>query len=103
MMVTPDSDLPEDLPETSDRLPRLSRRAIVLGSVGVLAAGAAVAAAGFFGAGGAMPRTAPEAASVDIPTGQLGTLSLHDEKTMRAIGKGVILPHHASPTPSTTP
>ena len=62
----------------------------MLGSVGVLVAGAAVAAIGFFGAPTPAPTLAPEA--VDTQSGQLGTLPLHDEKPMRAIGKGVAAP-----------
>ncbi|MEO6532945.1 MAG: hypothetical protein ABIO06_05150 [Pseudolysinimonas sp.] len=78
--MTPDTGVP-------DRIPRLSRRAIVLGAVGVLAAGAAVAAIGFFGAPAPASTEAPQA--VNTHSGQLGTLPLHDEKPMRAIGKGV--------------
>lgn len=62
----------------------------MLGAVGVLAAGAAVAVIGFFGAPAAAPTLAPEA--VNTQSGQLGTLPLHDEKPMRAIGKGVAGP-----------
>jgi len=62
----------------------------VLGAVGVLVAGAAVAAIGFFGAPAPATTVAPEA--VNTQSGQLGTLPLHDEKPMRAIGKGVAVP-----------
>jgi hypothetical protein len=82
--VTPDTGLP-------DRIPRLSRRAIVLGAVGVLVAGAAVATVGFFGAPAPATTEAPQAV-VNTQSGQLGTLPLHDEKPMRAIGKGVAAP-----------
>jgi hypothetical protein len=63
----------------------------VLGAVGVLVAGAAVAAIGFFGAPAPATTLAPEAV-VNTQSGQLGTLPLHDEKPMRAIGKGVGAP-----------
>ena len=82
--VTPDTGVP-------DRIPRPSRRAIVLGAVGVLVAGAAVAAVGFFGAPAPASNLAPQAV-VNTQSGQLGTLPLHDEKPMRAIGKGVANP-----------
>jgi hypothetical protein len=62
----------------------------VLGAVGMLVAGAAVATVGFFGAPAPVPTVAPQA--VNTPSGQLGTLPLHDEKPMRAIGKGVPAP-----------
>ena len=81
--VTPDTGIP-------DRIPRLSRRAIVLGAVGVLAASGVVAAVGFFGA--PSPATTPAPQAVNTQSGQLGTLPLHDEKPMRAIGKGVAAP-----------
>ena len=63
----------------------------MLGAVGVLAAGAAVAAIGFFGAPAPATTLAPEAVT-HPQSGQLGTLPLHDEKPMRAIGKGVAVP-----------
>jgi hypothetical protein len=63
----------------------------LLGAVGVLAAGTAVAAIGFFGAP-APATTSPPEAVVNTQSGQLGTLPLHDEKPMRAIGKGVGAP-----------
>jgi hypothetical protein len=62
----------------------------VLGAVGVLVAGAAVAAIGFFGAPG--PSTSLPAVAINTQSSQLGTLPLHDEKPMRAIGKGVGAP-----------
>jgi hypothetical protein len=62
----------------------------VLGAVGVLVAGAAVAAIGFFGAPSAS--TGLPAEAINTQSGQLGTLPLHDEKPMRAIGKGVAAP-----------
>ncbi len=66
--VTPRSPEPE-------RLPRLSRRALVLGSAGVLLAAAAMATLGFTAA-----RPAPAAAQVTATSsasdGQLSTLSL---------------------------
>jgi len=63
----------------------------VLGAVGVLVAGAAVAAVGFFGA--PVPAaTFAQHAAVNTQNGQLGTFPLHDEKPMRAIGKGVAAP-----------
>jgi hypothetical protein len=63
----------------------------VLGAAGVLVAGTAVAAIGFFGAPVPASTLAPEAV-VNTQSGQLGTLPLHDEKPMRAIGKGVEAP-----------
>ena len=63
----------------------------MLGAVGVLVAGAAVAVVGFFGAPAPQPTLAPEAV-VTPQSQQLGTLPLHDEKPMRAIGKGVAAP-----------
>jgi hypothetical protein len=81
--VTPDTG-------ETDRFPRPSRRAIVLGAVGMLIAGSAVATVGFFAAPMPAPTVAPQA--VDPQSGQLGTLPLHDEKPMRAIGKGVPAP-----------
>jgi hypothetical protein len=100
--VTPHSETPDS--EAADNNPRLSRRAIALGSVGVLAAGAAVAAAGFLGGSSAVPREAPQAGGTDsgggqTQQGQLGTLPLHDEKPMRAIGKGVASEVSPSGTP----
>jgi hypothetical protein len=62
----------------------------VLGAVGVLVAGTAVAAVGFFAAPAPATTLSPEA--VTTQSGQLGTLPLHDEKPMRAIGKGVAAP-----------
>lgn len=99
--VTPDSDSPENL----DDPPRPSRRAIALGALGVLAAGAAVAVAGFTGGGGTPSPVTPQAVGVDTQHGQLDTYPLHDEKPMRAIGKGVpgVTPTTPSPTPSRTP
>jgi hypothetical protein len=83
--VTPDTGAPE-------RAPRPSARAIVLGAVGVLAAGSAVAALGFFAAK-AQPSMSPsDRVAIGTHSGQLGTLPLHDEKPMRAIGKGVASP-----------
>ena len=82
--VTPDTGVP-------DRIPRLSRRAIALGAVGVLGASAAVAAVGFFGAPAPATTPAPQAV-INTQSGQLDTLPLHDEKPMRAIGKGVAAP-----------
>ena len=63
----------------------------MLGAVGVLVAGAAVAAIGFFGAPAPATTLTPEAVT-NTQSGQLGTLPLHDEKPMRAIGKGVAVP-----------
>jgi hypothetical protein len=63
----------------------------VLGAFGVLVAGAMVAAIGFFGAPTPASTLAPQAV-VNTQSGQLGTLPLHDEKPMRAIGKGVAAP-----------
>ena len=63
----------------------------MLGAAGVLVAGAAVAAVGFFGAPAPATTLAPEAVTT-TQSGQLGTLPLHDEKPMRAIGKGVAVP-----------
>ncbi len=63
----------------------------MLGAVGVLVAGVAVAAAGFFGAPTPASTLAPQAV-INTQSGQLGTLPLHDEKPMRAIGKGVAAP-----------
>ena len=63
----------------------------MLGAAGVLVAGAAVAAVGFFGAPAPASTLAPEAI-VNTQSGQLDTLPLHDEKPMRAIGKGVAAP-----------
>ena len=63
----------------------------MLGAVGVLTAGAAVAAAGFFGAPTPATPLTPQAV-INTQSGQLGTLPLHDEKPMRAIGKGVAAP-----------
>ncbi len=63
----------------------------MLGAAGVLAAGAIVAAFGFFGAAPAATTLAPQAV-INPQSGQLGTLPLHDEKPMRAIGKGVAGP-----------
>ena len=63
----------------------------MLGAVGVLAAGAAVATVGFFGAPTPATTQAPQAV-INTQSGQLGTLPLHDEKPMRAIGKGVAAP-----------
>jgi len=62
----------------------------VLGAVGVLVAGSAVAAVGFFGAPAPATTLSPQA--VTPQSSQLGTLPLHDEKPMRAIGKGVAAP-----------
>ena len=63
----------------------------MLGAVGVLAAGAAVAAIGFFGAPAPASKLAPQAV-INTQSGQLDTFPLHDEKPMRAIGKGVAAP-----------
>ncbi|MEP6843521.1 MAG: hypothetical protein ABJA11_08365 [Pseudolysinimonas sp.] len=82
--MTPDTGIP-------DRIPRLSRRAIVLGAVGVLAAGTVVAAIGFFGVP-APATTFAQQVVVNTQSGQLTTYPLHDEKPMRAIGKGVAAP-----------
>jgi ferric-dicitrate binding protein FerR (iron transport regulator) len=97
--VTPDSDSPE----APDRMPRPSRRALALGAAGVLLAGAVVAAAGFLAGGANAERIPPEGARVNTQHGQLDTFSLHDEKPMKAIGKGV--PEKTSPTatPTSTP
>lgn len=102
--VTPDSDSPENL----DVSPRPTRRAILLGALGVLAAGAMVAVAGFLAGGGTPTGTIAQAVGVDTQHGQLGTYALHDEKPMRAIGKGVVGvtptgPATTSPTPTPTP
>ena len=82
-VVTPDTG-------GTDRIPRPSRRAIVLGAAGMLVAGTAVATVGFFAAPAPAPTVVPQA--VDPQGGQLGTLPLHDEKPMRGIGKGVPAP-----------
>ncbi len=63
----------------------------MLGALAVLVGGAAVAAVGFFGAHVPAAEVAPQAV-VNTQSGQLGTLPLHDEKPMRAIGKGVAAP-----------
>lgn len=63
----------------------------MLGAAGVLAASTAVAAIGFFGAPVPATTVGPEAVT-GTQSGQLGTLPLHDEKPMRAIGKGVAAP-----------
>jgi hypothetical protein len=95
--VTPDTDSPD----APDRIARPSGRAILLGAIGVLVAGAAVAAAGFLAGGADFSRVAPEAVGVDTQHGQLNTFPLHDEKPMKGIGKGA---HGtASPSPSATP
>jgi hypothetical protein len=57
----------------------------------MLIAGAAVATVGFFAAPIPEPTVAPQAVDPQHG-GQLGTLPLHDEKPMRAIGKGVPAP-----------
>lgn len=64
----------------------------MLGAVGVLVAAAAVAAVGFVGAHGATAQQPPEVAAISTQSGQLPTFALHDEKPMRAIGKGVAAP-----------
>ncbi|HEY4224436.1 MAG TPA: hypothetical protein VGM70_01315 [Pseudolysinimonas sp.] len=76
----------------TDRIPRPSRRAILLGAIGVLAAGAAVGALGFFGAHTPASQLAPQVVAINTQSGQLQTFALHDEKPMRAIGKGVAAP-----------
>ncbi len=63
----------------------------MLGAVGVLVAGAVVAAVGFFGAPAPATTLAPQAI-INTQSGQLDTFPLHDEKPMRAIGKGVAAP-----------
>lgn len=83
--MTPDTDYP-DVP---DRIARPSARAILLGVVGVLLAGAAVALAGLLAGGADLSQIAPEKVAVSTQHGQLGTLPLHDEKPMKGIGKGV--------------
>lgn len=98
-LVTPDSDSPE----APDRMPRPSRRALVLGAVGVLLAGAVVAAAGFLAGGANVARIAPEGAGVNTQHGQLDTFSLHDEKPMKAIGKGVRETTSPTSSPTSTP
>ena len=95
--MTPDTDDPD----APDRIARPSGRAILLGVIGVLFAGAAVAVAGFLAGGTDLSRTAPDAVGLNTQSGQLGTFPLHDEKPMKAIGKGV--PGSASATPSSTP
>jgi hypothetical protein len=101
--VTPDTDDPD----APDRIARPSGRAILLGVIGLLFAGAAVAVAGFLAGGTNVVGTAPEAVGVSTQYGQLGTFPLHDEKPMKAIGKGVPasrLPSSArTPTPTPTP
>jgi hypothetical protein len=101
--VTPDTDDPD----APDRIARPSGRAILLGVIGVLFAGAAVAVAGFLAGGTGAVGIAPEAVGVSTQHGQLGTFPLHDEKPMKAIGKGIPgsrLPSSAeTPTPTPTP
>ena len=99
--MTPDTDSPD----APDRIARPSGRAILLGVVGVLFAGAAVAAAGFLAGGADVSRVAPDAVGVDTQHGQLSTFPLHDEKPMKGIGKGTHEPGPADPsaTPSATP
>jgi hypothetical protein len=99
--VTPDTDDPD----APDRLPRPSGLTLAVGVLGVLLAGAAVAVAGFLAGGTHAARIAPEAVGIDTQHGQLGTFPLHDEKPMKAIGKGVAgLPSSvAIATPSATP
>ncbi len=75
----------------TDRIPRPSGRTIALGIVGVLLAGAAVAVFGFFGAHAPGSQPAPQVA-MNTQSGQLHTFPLHDEKPMRAIGKGIAAP-----------
>lgn len=76
----------------------------MLGTISVLLAGAAVAFVGFLAAGADISRIAPGAIGINTQSGQLGTLPLHDEKPMKAIGKGVpgSLPSSTS-SPSRTP
>jgi len=95
--VTPDTDDPD----APDRIARPSGRAILLGVIGVLFAGAAVAVAGFLAGGTDLSRTAPDAVGLSTQSGQLGTFPLHDEKPMKAIGKG--MPGSVSTGPSPTP
>jgi hypothetical protein len=64
----------------------------VLGALGVLLAGALVAALGFFGAHSPSSHLAPDVVAISTQSGQLHTFALHDEKPMRAIGKGVAAP-----------
>ncbi len=97
--MTPDS-LSPDLP---DRMARPSRRAVVLGSFVLLLAGAAVASVGFIAAGADVSQIVPNAIVLNTGTGQLGTLPLHDEKPMKAIGKGVPGRSPSRPSPSATP
>jgi hypothetical protein len=88
---------------------RPSLRALALGVVGVLAAGAVVAVAGFLAGGGTPAALVPDAAGLNTQDGQLSTYSLQDEKPMRAIAKGV--PGEtpsgsmagSTPTPTPTP
>ncbi|CAN5479029.1 hypothetical protein BH10ACT6_BH10ACT6_13010 [soil metagenome] len=99
--MTPD---PDD-PDAPDRLVRPSGLTIAIGVLGVLLAGAAVAIAGFLAGGTNVARTPPDAVGVDTQHGQLGTFPLHDEKPMKAIGKGVVGGPSATPdaTSSATP
>jgi len=67
----------------------------VLGAAGVLAAGAAVATIGYLSVPVPSTTVSPQAGDSgngQTQSGQLGTLPLHDEKPMRAIGKGVPAP-----------
>jgi hypothetical protein len=99
--VTPDTDDPD----APDRIARPSGRAILLGVIGVLFAGVAVAVAGFLAGGTDLSRSAPDAVGINTQSGQLGTFPLHDEKPMKRIGKGVPGPGASggSSTPSATP
>ncbi|MDP9026274.1 MAG: hypothetical protein M3N46_01805 [Actinomycetota bacterium] len=92
--MTPDTDDPD----APDRIARPSGRAILLGVIGVLVAGVAVAVAGFLAGGTDLTRTAPDAVGVSTQSGQLTTFPLHDEKPMKAIGKGT----RGSGTPAAT-
>ncbi|MBW4033209.1 MAG: hypothetical protein HIU88_11200 [Acidobacteria bacterium] len=97
--MTPDSEYPDP----NDRATRPSFRALVLGSAGVLVAGAVVAIAGFLAGGGTPEAIVPQAAGVNTQHGQLDTFALHDEKPMRAIAKGVAGEASSSATPTPTP
>jgi hypothetical protein len=98
-VVTPDTDDPD----APDRIARPSGRAILLGVIGVLFAGAAVAVAGFLAGGSDLSRAAPDAVGLNTQSGQLGTFPLHDEKPMKAIGKGMPGATPSSPTPTASP
>jgi hypothetical protein len=71
----------------AERLPRLSRRALVLGSAGVLAAAAAMATLGFTAAK-PLPASGAElaASTPSAPAGQLTTLSLTEVRAHLPLG-----------------